>query len=136
MNFNKEFGLLVESGVFSSGHFKVLIYIILFDIVLGCLRAVLQKRLNSDIGIKGLIKHTTVIIISILLGSMLRLSNQSELAVMLEYFYIGEYGLSVLENLTVMGVPFPEWLKNLVDTTKKRGVNTNGVQSARQDKEY
>ena len=35
----------------------------------------------------------------------------NEFSKIIIYFYISSYGLSIFENLTMLGVPFPKWLQ-------------------------
>ena len=85
--------------------------------------AISNRKLSSEIGLKGMIKHSSVILIAVVLGSILRLSGQETLSIMMGWFYIAEYGLSIVENLDVLGIPFPEWFIGVINNAKKKGGN-------------
>lgn len=121
MNMQNDIKQFLASGVLESPHFKLLLLLILVDIILGTFSAITNKKLSSEIGLKGMIKHSSVILIAVVLGSILRLSGQVELSIMMGWFYVAEYGLSIVENLDVLGIPFPSWLVGILNNTKKKG---------------
>lgn len=43
-------------------------------------------------------------------------------------FFIANEGLSVLENTAVMGVPYPTFIKNMLDAMRKAADNTEAKQ--------
>lgn len=78
-------------------------------------------RLSSVAGFKGLIKKIAILLmvwIAVLLDSALKI-DYVRMAVIL--FFIGNEGLSLLENLGLMGVPFPAFLKNMLEALKEKG---------------
>lgn len=121
MNMENDIKQFLASGVLDSPHFKLLLLLILVDIILGTFLAITNKKLSSEIGLKGMIKHSSVILIAVVLGSILRLSGQVELSIMMGWFYVAEYGLSIVENLDVLGIPFPSWLVGILNNAKKKG---------------
>lgn len=68
---------------------------------------------DSSVGWKGLIKKGAmflVVLIAVRLDTTLNLSGAARLATIL--FFVGNEGISVVENLGIMGVPFPGFVKN------------------------
>lgn len=123
MNVHNDIKQFFNSGVLESPHFKLLLILIIVDIIIGTFLAITNRKLSSEIGLKGMIKHSTVILIAVVLGSILRLSGQIELSVMMGWFYVAEYGLSIVENLDVLGIPFPKWVTGVLNNVKKKGGN-------------
>ena len=104
--------MLVSSllHVAKDDYFILFVLIVLFDFVTGYLKSIINKVTSSDIGTKGVIKHTSTIafyfcvILSYLILTMVVLT----------------YLTSILENLGVMGVYVPPFLKNRVESEKKK----------------
>ena len=103
--------------------FQVLIVIIFFDTLTGIGKAIIHKRLNSDIGIKGLIKHIIVISLQTIVGLYCRVLGVTFFSYSLCTFFIGFYGISLLENAIAIGVPLPENLKEVFEQLQKKTIN-------------
>lgn len=94
---------------------QILVACMVLDYTLGLMCGTKNKNLSSDIGFKGLKKKFTIIIILILAVLLDRLIGQGWVfRTLVIYFYVAMEGLSILENATVLGVPFPEKLKDLL----------------------
>ena len=94
---------------------QILVACMILDYILGLMCGTKNKNLSSDIGFKGLKKKFTIIIILILAVLLDRLIGQGWVfRTLVIYFYVAMEGLSILENATVLGVPFPEKLKDLL----------------------
>ena len=84
------------------------------DYITGVLKAIHNKELSSEIGIKGIIRKVVIFIlvgIAVLLERNLGIPAIREIVMM---FFIANEGISLLENVSQMGVPFPEQLKNVL----------------------
>lgn len=99
------------------------------DYVTGVLVAAVWHRspksqsgaLDSKAGFKGLCKKGVILLlvwVGCLLDSALG-TTYVRMAVIL--FFIGNEGLSLLENLGLMGVPYPEFLKRTLEALKDHG---------------
>lgn len=108
---------------------KVLVGFMAVDYVTGILvAAVWHKSSKSETGalesnacFKGLLKKMMILLI-VWMAAMLDRATGSELvrtAVCL--FYIGNEGLSILENSVIMGVPWPNTIKNVLEVMRKQG---------------
>lgn len=103
--------------------YQILIVIIFFDILTGIGKAIIHKKINSDIGIKGLIKHIIVILLQTAVGLYCRVLGVTFFSYALCTFFIGFYGLSLLENANSIGVPLPENLKEIFEQMQKKTIN-------------
>lgn len=93
----------------------VLITCMCLDFILGLLCGTKEKELSSQIGFSGLKKKFTIIIILILAVLLDRLLGQGWIfRTLVIYFYIAMEGISILENSTRLGVPFPQKLKDIL----------------------
>ena len=89
-----------------------LVTLIALDIIMGILKAGVIGKLDSRIGLKGLIKHSIIILLVVLMGVTSRLINIQWVSQSFCMFYILQYIFSLLENLNTIGIPFPTWLEN------------------------
>ena len=92
----------------------VLVAFMVLDYATGMMWAYIQKTLNSQIGFKGLIKKCmilVVLIIAVLLDKMIN-SGTAVFRTLVCYFYIANEGISLLENVSHLGLPIPDKLKN------------------------
>lgn len=92
---------------------EVLITMIVIDYVSGIAKAFCCKGLSSQIGAQGIIKKVMILVIIVLASQIDRLMNtQSQLIrTAVIYFYVANEGISILENLALMGIPLPKQLK-------------------------
>lgn len=84
--------------------------------------------LSSKAGFKGLVKKGCVLLLvalGVLLDSVI---GRDFVRMAICLFFIANEGLSILENLGLMGVPFPAFLKNMLEALKKQADSgeTNG----------
>ncbi|MFT9497035.1 phage holin family protein [Anaerosolibacter sp.] len=88
---------------------KILALFIVLDYVTGIMKGFWNKELASDVGFKGIMKKAAIFIVVIV-------ANQLDLAIPQEnpvfrtlacYFYIANEGISILENIALMGVQLP-----------------------------
>lgn len=84
---------------------------IAFDIILGTLKAFVKGTANSSISKNGITKHIGIILLIMLVIIIFRPLEMESLINTVILFYIASYILSILENLSLLGIPFPEWLE-------------------------
>ncbi len=102
------------------GGFDTLIYALIafvsIDYITGVWLAVLEKKVSSDIGFKG-IGRKMMIFVLVALGNIidqLIIGNGSTLRCMLIMFYLSNEGISIIENAGKMGLPLPQKLKEVM----------------------
>lgn len=111
---------ILKTDVINSPYFIGLIVLIILDFVLGTFRSLLAKDLNSSVGLKGLIKHSSVFIIVVIVSEICYVTGYSEMATAFQLFYVWEYAISIVENLAILNIPLPEWvLVRLTDLERK-----------------
>ncbi|KGP74885.1 holin [Desulfosporosinus sp. Tol-M] len=101
---------------------KVLVVLMVIDYLTGFLGAIKNKQVNSEImfwgGIrKGLI--LAVVVVAVLLDGMV--DNQEPiLRTLAIYFYVAREGISVTENLGILGVPLPPSISRVLAQLQKK----------------
>lgn len=106
---------------------KVLLIFVIADYLTGLSAAWYQKKLNSEIGLKGIIKKFCLFIpvgIGFWLDSLTGTEFLRSLAI---FFYIANEGISILENLAKMGILIPGAVKEALEQLKKEDGKSNGT---------
>ena len=112
-------------GYFLGGCDGLVYALILFvaaDYVTGVMCAAVDKRVSSEIGVKGICKK---VLIFVLVGLANILDVQiigtgSVLRTAVIFFYISNEGVSLLENAAHLGLPVPEKLKDILQQLHNR----------------
>ena len=100
--------------------FWIFILLVLLDFSTGYVKAIVWKVTSSNVGTKGVIKHTFTVLFYffvLLFGYMFKVEHMAQLVfipVLLTYF------TSILENLAVMGIYTPKFLKAKVEQEIKK----------------
>ena len=108
---------------------QVLISLMVADYITGILVAAVWHKspkstsgaLDSKAGFKGLLKKCMILVL-VMIGVLLDQAMGTEyirMAVVL--FFIGNEGISLLENLGLMGVPYPEFLHRALEALHEQG---------------
>lgn len=102
--------------------FISLVVIMALDYITGVLSAIYNKKLNSKIGYKGILKKASYLLV-IALGVILDklLGQTGSVRTLVIYFFVANDGISILENVGEMNIPLPKKLKELLDQLKKDG---------------
>lgn len=91
-----------------------LLLLIVFDIFSGIVKAFKEKRINSSIGLIGLLKHSLVIMVNITIVLISPIFEIEKISNSLVIFYIVQYGFSIIENFVRLGVPVPKFLYDML----------------------
>ena len=92
----------------------VLVAFMVIDYITGLIKGWYKKELSSDVGLKGIARKFLIILVLIVAVMLDRLLNTGTwvFRTLACYFYIANEGISILENVVVLGLPIPEQLKN------------------------
>lgn len=110
---------------------QVLVALMAADYLTGILVAAVWQRsnksatgaLDSKAGFKGLLKKGMIMLL-VWLGVLLdNALGAAYIRTAIIIFFIGNEGLSLLENLGLMGVPFPAFLKRALEALREQGDN-------------
>ena len=103
------------------GLLYALVAFVVLDYITGLMVAVLEKKLSSSIGFKGIFKKV-LIFIFVGIGHIIDfyiLQNGSAVRTAVIFFYLSNEGLSIVENAAKIGLPVPESLKKVFIELKK-----------------
>ena len=114
-------GLAYLFGAWDSA-IQVLILFIALDYITGVWGAVVLKRVSSVIGINGIFKKATILIVLITAVLLDRLINNGTWAfrTLVCYFYIANEGISILENAVIIGIPVPNKLVDILKNLRSK----------------
>lgn len=104
------------------GLLYALITFVVVDYITGVMCAVVDKKLSSEVGFKGIFRK---ILIFLLVGianllDVNIIGNGSVLRTAAIFFYLSNEGVSLLENATHLGLPVPEKLKSVLQQLHDR----------------
>ena len=108
---------------------KLLVAMMAVDYITGWLVAAVWHRspksvsgaLNSNAGFKGLCKKGAILLV-VWIGTMLDSTyGGAYIRTAVILFFIGNEGLSVLENLGLMGIPYPKFLNKMLEALQEQG---------------
>lgn len=102
------------------GFILTLIVFAVIDYITGVLDAYFKNELSSEIGFKGIIRKVVIFAV-VGVANVLDvyiIKNGSVLRTATVFFYASNEGISILENLTSMGVPIPRFLKKALKQLK------------------
>lgn len=97
------------------GLLYTLVALMVIDYITGVVVAIVEERLSSEIGFKGIAKKVFMLLlvgIANLLDLHVLGGGASAIRTAVILFYIANEGISILENASVMGLPIPEKLKD------------------------
>lgn len=94
--------------VFTSPLYHILLWLIFFDIMSGYIKAFKTKSFDSKISTSGWLKHVFVVMMMTVIGAYARALGSVPISQVICMGFISSYGMSLLENLDAIGVPYPE----------------------------
>ncbi len=101
-------------------HYHVFIIAVIIDIISGYIKAVSTKDLDSKVGLKGILKHLSVIGLVFLVCPYLWLLGYGGIAVFLIYSITLTYGISIVENYdAICPGTLPGWIGQFFRRTKE-----------------
>lgn len=108
-----------------SGDMYLLYAVLIFmaiDVITGWGKALKNGNLWSKKSVYGAGRKVMVLFVVIVANIMDNILNlNGALVVVIMFYYIATEGLSILENLAEMDVPFPEQIKDKLEVLKDKG---------------
>lgn len=106
---------------------QTLIIVISIDYVSGICKAIYSKKLNSKVGIKGIIKKFSYLLTVALAVEIDKITGGTgAIRTLVIYFFVANDGISILENLGGMGIPLPAKLKEVLEQLRDDNNPKNG----------
>lgn len=108
-----------------SGDMYLLYAVLIFmaiDVLTGWAKAIKNGNLWSTKSVFGAGRKILVLFV-VIIGNIIDniLNLNGTLVVIIMFYYIATEGLSILENLAEMNVPFPEQIKDKLEVLKDKG---------------
>ena len=100
----------------ADGFLYALLIFVATDYITGVMCAIVDHKLSSEIGFKGICKKVLIFAL-VGLGNILDvyiLGEGSALRTAVIFFYLSNEGISLLENAAYLGLPIPEKLKEIL----------------------
>lgn len=90
------------------------------DYITGILNASYNKKLNSKIGFKGILKKMGLLCLIALAVIIDRITgSDGVIRTLIIYYIVANEGLSIIENLAEMNIIIPEFIKDKLEQLKK-----------------
>lgn len=106
---------------------QTLIIVIVIDYISGICKAIYNKKLNSKVGIKGIVKkfaYLLTVALAVELDQIM--GGTGAIRTLVIYFFVANDGISILENLGGMGIPLPNKLKEVLEQLRDENNPKNG----------
>lgn len=100
----------------------VLIIFMITDYITGLIKGWYNKKLSSDVGLKGIFRKFLILLVLMMAVQLDRLLNTGTwvFRTMACYFYICNEGISILENVASLGLPIPDKIKDTLIQIKDK----------------
>ena len=106
---------------------QILITVIILDYITGVCKAIYNKKMNSKVGAKGIIKKLGYLIVVAVSVELDRITgNTGAIRTLVIYFFVANEGISILENWGGMGLPLPQKLTDTLEQLKNDNNPKNG----------
>lgn len=102
------------------GFLYALIILIVCDYITGVFVAIINKKVSSEIGFKGILKKISIFVL-VALGYVIDskvIGQGCVIRTATICFYIANEGISILENCGNLGLPIPQKLKDVLAQIK------------------
>ena len=105
------------------GFLYALVAFVVIDYLTGIMVAVLERKLSSEVGFRGIFKKVLIfslVAVANIIDSKL-IQNGSAVRTAVIFFYLSNEGISIIENAAKIGLPIPGKLKDVLDQLNKDG---------------
>ncbi|NCB63223.1 MAG: holin [Clostridia bacterium] len=113
---------------------QVLVFFMAADYLTGIVVAAVFKKspkseggaLESHAGFKGLCRKGGILLLVFVAAKLDELTGAAYIRTAVCLFFVANEGLSILENLGLMGVPLPVFLKNMLEAMRDKADGGEG----------
>ncbi len=107
---------------------KTLLILMILDYITGVCKSIINKKINSIIGAKGIVKkvgYLIIVALSFLLDGIV--GDTGAIRNLVVYFFVANEGISIIENWGAMGLPLPKKITEVLEQIRnENGGNNNG----------
>lgn len=98
---------------------QTLIIVIVLDYITGICKSITNKKINSTVGLKGIIKKVGYLIIVAVAVELDRIAGDTgAIRTLVIYFFVANEGISILENWGGMGLQLPQKIFDVLEQLK------------------
>ncbi len=98
---------------------QILVAVVVLDYITGICKAIYNKKMNSTVGLKGIMKKVGYFIIVAVAVILDRITGGTgAIRTLVIYFFVANEGISILENWGGMGLPLPQKLMDTLEQLK------------------
>ena len=108
-----------------SVYIHLFLSIVLLDIFVGISKSFILGTTSSNVGLKGLLKHSLVIIVTVIVCFYLLIFEYDTMAKTFIIFFIVQYMISLMESWGELGLPLPDFIKDRIFKLND-DINTGG----------
>lgn len=104
------------------GLLYALLAFVVIDYITGIMCAVVDKKLSSEVGFKGIFKKVLIFAL-VGIGHIFDtrvIGSGSVMRTAVIFFYLSNEGVSLLENAAYLGLPIPQKLKSVLEQLHDR----------------
>ena len=104
------------------GFLYALLAFVVIDYITGLMCAVLDKKLSSEVGFRGIFKKVLIFAL-VAVGHIIDqnvIGDGSVIRTAVIFFYLSNEGISILENTVNIGLPVPQKLKDVLEQLHSR----------------
>ncbi len=102
------------------GFLMALVLFVIIDYITGVMAAIVKKKVSSEVGFKGIAKKIAIFclvaVASVIDADVIGQGSVIRMSVI--FFYLSNEGISILENVSRIGLPIPKKLKNVLEQLK------------------
>lgn len=102
-----------------------LVVFIIIDYITGICVAIIEKKLSSEVGAHGIMKKMAMVLVIGVANiiDVYIIKEGSTIRSMAAFFYLANEGISILENVSKLGLPVPKKLKDILIQLKETDDN-------------
>ena len=112
---------------------KALICFVCVDYLTGTVRAIKERKLNSRTGFIGLLKKALIFAVILLAQVLDEVTGIGALRSVAALFYISNEGISITENLSLIGVKFPKRVKEVLEQLRNEDKDDDNTEDTKSD---
>lgn len=108
-------------GWLVGGYDTMMITLLLFmviDYISGVMCGIRNKRLSSEVGAEGILKKIMIILLVGTTNLLGQVANVEGLRYIVISFYLANEGISIIENASILKLPVPQKIKDVLEQLK------------------
>ena len=109
-------------GWLVGGYDTMMVTLLLFmcaDYISGILCGISNKELSSEVGFKGIAKKIMILLLVGATNLLGQATGIEGLRYIVISFYLANEGISIIENASILGLPVPQKIKDVLEQLKK-----------------